>query len=82
MPNGKPGDHPIGDYYLHGHGTFPPDACQMLDELKRRVDEAEQDGRLVLAWDEELREAWAWTQPQSDQALDQLRAILRSRLDG
>jgi len=30
MPNGKPGDAPWSDFFLHGHDVFPPDIAAML----------------------------------------------------
>jgi len=34
MPNGKPGDHPLTDFVVHGMHPFPPD----IEEMLRRID--------------------------------------------
>ena len=36
MPNGKPGDHPLTDTFVHGFHPFPSDIEQMLGKLLRR----------------------------------------------
>jgi hypothetical protein len=30
MPNGRPGDAPWSDFFVHGHDVFPPDIAAML----------------------------------------------------
>lgn len=30
MPNGKPGDAPWSDFFVHGHKVFPDDIARML----------------------------------------------------
>jgi hypothetical protein len=35
MPNGKPGDHPITDFTIHGFQVFPKDIEEMLTKLRR-----------------------------------------------
>ena len=34
MPNGKPGDAPWSDFFVHGKSIFPPDICVMLHVIK------------------------------------------------
>lgn len=35
MPNGKPGDAPWTDFFVHGQAIFPPDICEMLQAIAR-----------------------------------------------
>lgn len=45
MPNGKPGDAPWSDFFVHGREIFPPDMAAMLRAI-HAVDP--DDGRAKL----------------------------------
>lgn len=35
MPNGRPGDAPWTDFFVHGQAIFPPDIGEMLQAIAR-----------------------------------------------
>lgn len=68
MPNGRPGDHPLTDLFIHGQHPFPADMEEMLLEL-RRLDPG--CGRHLQD------DAFAWEQGRR---LDEGRAKIRELL--
>jgi hypothetical protein len=50
MPNGKPGDHPLTDIFLHGLESYGPD----IDSMLREISALAPDQELVRWWEREL----------------------------
>jgi len=76
MPNGKPGDHPLTDIFVHGLEVYGPEA----DDLIRKIGE--------LSSETELDEWWAktigWSNDRAlvvSKATERLEELLRRAKD-
>ncbi|MHC4116710.1 MAG: hypothetical protein ACYSWO_04300 [Planctomycetota bacterium] len=58
MPNGKPGDHPLTDIFIHGLDVYGKE----IDDLIRKIGDLSSKRELDEWWEKEI----GWNRNQSD----------------
>ena len=51
MPNGKIGDHPLTDLFVHGIRRFPDDICEMLLKIRFHTKQLNVFDDIGVDWD-------------------------------
>lgn len=83
MPNGKPGDHPLTDFFVHGHEVFPKPIAGLMRQIHALDPHAfvHEDARFQDTWEEGTRrygDFMAWAEGRG---LVEAEAFLQKRLD-